>query len=258
MRTIAVYNLKGGVGKTATAVNLAWLSARSGARTLLWDLDAQGAATFYFRVKPKIRGGLKKLVRGDKSIARQIRETDFEGLDIIPADFSFRNLELALDRVKKPSHRLSRLLAPLASEYDHLYLDCPPSISLLSEGIFRAADTLLVPTIPTTLSLRTFDQLLAHLAESHDPGPRILPFWSMVDGRKTMHREIIAQTERGGRPFLQSRIPYSSHVESMGIHRAPLASFAPRARATQSFQTLWAELFRPIPDGRTPALTGPV
>jgi len=242
MRTIAVYNLKGGVGKTATAVNLAMLSARAGARTLLWDLDAQGAATFYFRVKPKIRGGLKKLLRGEKPLERQIRGTDFDGLDILPADFSYRNLELALDRVKRPTRRLRRLLRPLAHDYDHLYLDCSPSISLVSEGVFHAADALLVPTIPTTLSLRTFDQLLNHLNKSGLEDLRVLPFWSMVDQRKSMHREITTHHERGGTPFLQTRIPYSSQVESMGVHRAPLPAFAASGPALRSFESLWREV----------------
>ncbi len=243
MNTIAVYNLKGGVGKTATAVNLAWLSARSGMRTLLWDLDAQGAATYYFRVKPKIRGGLKKFLRGPKTIERQIRETDFDGLDLVPADFSYRNLELALDRVKKPTRRFRRMLRPLARHYDHLYLDCPPSISLASEGVFEAADALLIPMIPTTLSLRTFDQLLSHLDELQHDSLSIRPFWSMVDRRKSMHREVTTQSRRGGQVIMEARIPYSSQVEAMGIRRAPLGSFAPRCSAAQSFESLWEELF---------------
>jgi cellulose biosynthesis protein BcsQ len=242
VRTIAVYNLKGGVGKTATAVNLAWLSARAGARTLLWDLDAQGAATYYFRVKPKIRGGLGKLLRGTRPIERQIRATDQDGLDLLPSDFSYRNLELELDRVKNPTKRLRKLVRPLGRDYDHLFLDCAPSISLVSEGVFRAADALLVPTIPTTLSLRTLDQLRRHLHEHGQDDLTVLPFWSMVDRRKGSHRDVSAREERKGLRFLRTQIPYSSQVESMGVHRAPLHTFAPNCPAAGRFEELWHEL----------------
>ena len=101
MRIIAVYNIKGGVGKTATAVNLAWLSAQSGARTLLWDLDPQGAASFTFRIKPGVAGGGKRLVKGGDAVTDSIKGTDFERLDVLPADFSYRNFDIVLDSEKK-------------------------------------------------------------------------------------------------------------------------------------------------------------
>ena len=159
VRVFATYNIKGGVGKTATAVNLAYLAAKDGARTLIWDLDPQAAATFYFRVRAKVKGGAKKLLKGKRPLDATIRGTDFEGLDILPADFTYRNMDLDLVQSKKPTRQLASLLLPLSLQYDYLFLDCAPSISLVSESIFVAADVLLSPTIPTTLSLRTLDQL---------------------------------------------------------------------------------------------------
>ncbi len=241
MRTIALYNLKGGVGKTAAAVNLAWISARAGARTLLWDLDAQGAATYYFRVKPKIQSGLKKILRGQRPLDREIRGTDYDGLDLIPADFSYRKFEIALDRVGKARRRMSQLTRSLRRDYDHLYLDCPPNLTIASEGIFHAADVLLVPTIPTTLSLRALDQVCKHLRKSGLAELPVLPFWSMVDRRKSLHRELSGLASREGLDFLQTAIPYSSQVEAMGLHRAPVADFAPNGPAAQAFGELWEE-----------------
>ncbi len=164
MKVLATYNIKGGVGKTATAVNLAYLAAREGAPTLVWDLDPQGAASFYFRIKPRIKGGGKRLVAGKSELEDCIRGTDYEDLDLLPADFSYRNMDLFLEQAKKPTHRLRKLLEPLAGEYDYVFLDCPPSISLVSENVFYAADAVLVPTIPTPLSLRTFRQIKKFLA----------------------------------------------------------------------------------------------
>jgi len=215
VKVFATYNIKGGVGKTATAVNLAYLSALGGARTLVWDLDPQGAATFYFRVKAKIKGGSKKLIRGKTGIDPAIRGTDFSGLDLLPADFSYRHMDIHLERAKRPTQQLARLLLPLTLQYDHLFLDCPPSISLVSDGIFVAADILLVPTIPTTLSLRTLRQLHRHLEDRAPTTPKILPFFCMVDRRKKLHRQVTALAEELEVPMLETEIPYSSVVEQM-------------------------------------------
>src|SRR5690606_30492016 len=129
VKVLAAYNIKGGVGKTATAVNLAHLAAEGGARVLVWDLDPQGAASFYFRVKPKVKGGSRGLVTGKRDLDAAIKGTDHDNLDLVPADFSYRNMDLELDATKKPTRRLAQLLRPLRREYDYVVLDCPPSIS---------------------------------------------------------------------------------------------------------------------------------
>src|SRR5207253_3396194 len=120
-----------------------------------------------------------------------IKGTDHERLDLLPADFSYRHMDLALDETKKPTRRLARVLAPLADEYDYIVLDCPPSISLVSESVFEAADALLVPLVPATLSSRTYDQLRRVVLENGSKGPSVLAFFSMFDRRKRLHREVM-------------------------------------------------------------------
>ena len=190
MKIFASYNIKGGVGKTATAVNLSYLAAKDGYRVLLWDLDPQGAASYLFRIKPRVKGGGKALIEGTKSVDAAIKGTDFDGLDLLPADFTYRNLDLLLDAAKRPDRRLASLLAPLKSEYDAVFLDCPPSISLLSESVLHAADLLLVPLIPTTLSVRTLDQLTEFVGGFNGHQPDVLAFFSMIDRRKRLHTQI--------------------------------------------------------------------
>jgi len=242
MRVIATYNLKGGVGKTATAVNLAYLAADEGARVLLWDLDPQGAASFYFRVKPKVKGGGKALVRGKRALDDAVKGTDFQNLDLVPSDFSYRNLDLFLERTKKPTRRLGQLLRPLRKEYDYVFLDCPPSISLASESVFEAADVLLVPLIPTTLSLRALDQLDDFLRRDglRSP-PKVLGFFSMVDRRKRLHRDVIDDAAAGRRRVLRTRIPSAVEIERMGTSRKPVPVFAGSSRSTVAYRDLWAE-----------------
>jgi chromosome partitioning protein len=235
---LATYNIKGGVGKTSAAANLAYLAARGGANTLLWDLDPQGASTYLFRIKPKVKGGGRKLVRGKTDITARIKGSDYERLDLLPADFSYRHMDLALDQSKKPTRRLARLLAPLADDYDYIVLDCPPSISLVSESVFEAADALLVPLIPATLSARTFDQL----QKVANGNTRVLAFFSMVDGRKRLHREVMEQLAMDSDHVLRTAIPASSDVERMGARRTVLDEFAPRSRAAQAYRSLWQEV----------------
>ena len=224
-RVLATYNIKGGVGKTSAAVNLAYLAARDGARTLVWDLDPQGASTYLFRIKPRVKGGGRKLVRGKSDVDALIKGTDHERLDLLPADFSYRHMDLALDATKHPTQRLAAVLAPLADEYDYIFLDCPPSISLVSESVFEAADALLVPLIPATLSSRTFGQLL-----------------KLVDGRKRLHREVMERLAAEYPEVLRAAIPAAADIERMGLHRTVIADFAPRTRAARAYEDLWREI----------------
>ncbi len=242
MTIIATYNIKGGVGKTSTAVNLAFLAAKNNYKTLIWDLDPQGASTYYFRIKPKVKGGSKALIAGDRELDGLIKATDFENLDLLPADFSFRNLDLILDERKKPTQRLKKLLSPLTKEYDFIFLDCPPNISLLSEAIFEASDLLLSPIIPTTLSLRTLEQLKKYIKDNKLKNIKLLPFFSMADRRKKMHREIIEFLSEQHPDILQSIIPYASDIERMGVERMPLAGYMNKSRSVEAYQSLWDEL----------------
>jgi cellulose biosynthesis protein BcsQ len=242
MRVVATYNIKGGVGKTSAAVNLAALAAGDGLRTLLWDLDPQGAASFLFRVRPKVRGGGRKLVRGKSEVADVLRGTDVEGLDLLPADFSYRHMDLVLDESGKPTRRLRKVLAPLAEHYDLAVLDCPPSISLVSESVFDAADALLVPLIPSTLTLRTFEQLGDFIDAEVDRRPQIVAFFSMVDRRKRLHREVVESLPDGRADIARTAIPAATEVELMGVERAPVTVSAPRSRGARAYAALWAEV----------------
>jgi len=241
VKVLAAYSIKGGVGKTTTAVNLAHEAAATGARVLLWDLDPQGAATFFVRVKPSVKGGAELLVSGAGSLAANIRATDDPAVHIVPADFSLRHLDLELDGNKHPTRRLAELLAPVADRYDVALLDCAPGITLASESVFDAADALIVPTVPTTLSERTLDQLVHFLAEQTH-APMLLPFASMLDRRKRLQRDVVFRLMRDVPGFLRTVIPNASIIEQMGAERAPVATFAPSSTAASAFRDLWAEI----------------
>ena len=244
MKVFAIYNMKGGVGKTATAVNLCYLAAAEGKRTLICDLDAQGSTSWYFRVKPKVKSGVKALVQGRKSLNRSIRETDYENLDLLPADFSYRGLDVALDNEDRSRRRLGMALDVLEDPYDYVFLDCPPNLTLLSENILSAANYVIIPLIPTTLSANTLERLVDFWEDSGKAFKKALrlPFFSMVDQRRTMHRELITEMKDRHMEILDTNIPYSSDVEKMGVHRSPVFCFKTHSPVTRYYRELWNEI----------------
>jgi cellulose biosynthesis protein BcsQ len=157
-------------------------------------------------------------------------------------------MDLALDTMKQPTTRLRRVLDQLLEDYDYIFLDCPPSISLVSESVFKAADALLVPIIPATLSSRTFEQLAALV--SGEGGPLVLAFFSMVEVRKSLHRQVMAQLRSLHVEMLGASVPSADEVERMGIERRVVAEIAPGSRAALAYEALWWDVRRRLDAGR--------
>jgi chromosome partitioning protein len=241
LKTLALYSVKGGVGKTAAAVNLAYLAAQSGQRTLLWDLDPQAASTFYLRLAAK-RGGARGMLEGTSRLRPLVKASDYEFLDVLPARFSFRKADGLVGAGKQARAKFAQLIAPLEKHYDLLIFDCAPGLSLVSECVLDVADGVVVPVIPTPLSVRTLQMLTKHCKAEGIGTKRLWPFYSMVDIRRTLHREICESPEMLPVKPLNVRVPYASQVERMGTERAPLAAFAASSAAAQAYAALWAAI----------------
>lgn len=243
MKIIACYSNKGGVGKTATSVNLAHAFARSGQRTLLCDLDPQGASSFYFRIKPSKKLTEARFFSDVERFTKAIRGSDFDNLDVLPANMSFRDFDVFLSRMKNSRSRLKKALRAVDSDYDVVILDCPPNISTLSENVFRTADRIVVPVIPTTLSERTFEQLVAFFAENKINKRKLVPFFSMVEKRKSLHGDTMGRLRKTyGKRFLKTAVPFATDVEKMGLNRAPVADFAKGKPAAKAYAALFDDL----------------
>lgn len=237
----SLYNLKGGVGKTASCVNFAYMAAMDGYRTLLWDLDPQGAASFYYNSEPRIKGTARKIIEHAVSLDEVIMHTGYEDLDIIPADLSARKLDLLLGEHQSSRKQIRSLLRSVEREYDFVFIDCPPGFSLLADNLFYASDAVFMPVIPTTLSVRTYDLVKNHLAERDNETDKLMCFFTMVDSRKNMHHEVMQELFHDHH-FFAHYIPYLSDVEKMGTHHAPLEAFAPNSYAAICYRALWNEI----------------
>lgn len=242
MTILAFYNLKGGVGKTSTAVNVAWHAARWKQRTLIWDLDPQGAASFYLGAKSQKDYPIGPLLQGKPSLSRLIQPTRWNNLSIIPASLSLRTADVKLSELGNIKQRLKSLLAPLAREYDLIILDCPPTLSPVAESIFGCADHLFVPVIPTHLSVRAFEQVQAWIDNKAYGKLTVTPFFNMVDRHRALHSDMLVRRPKAMKKALKSWIPYSTHVEQMGDHQAPVGEFAPYTPSAQAFRAMWFEI----------------
>jgi chromosome partitioning protein len=242
MKIVAVTNIKGGVGKTTTAVNLAYLCAAGGRHTLLWDLDPQGASTYTLRCEPTHNASAKKLVSGKLDLPEVLIPSGYERLDVLPSDFSYRNFDVHLSARKHPTERLLKMSRSLREVYAALWLDCPPGISLLSENVLRAADALIVPLLPTPLSVRMLTQLQQFIGANQWGDLVLLAFFSMVDRRKSLHHEVIARTREQFPQILQTEVPYWSEIERMTLRRAPLPAYSPLSPAGLVYAALWNEI----------------
>lgn len=241
MVTLAIYNLKGGVGKTAASINLAYTSAKEGFKTLVWDLDPQGSSSFYLGASATIKNESRKLLNSEMNLADAIQSTAYENLDVIPADMSARHADILLHEMKQSKRKLVSLLATIKNDYDIVILDSPPGISVLHDAIFVAADWVLMPNIPTTLSIRSFETVSDYFKENDFDRSKIKCFFSMVDHRKNLHHEVMNAFYKD-KYFLKSYIPYLSDVEKMGVHEAPIETFAASSYAAQCYRDLWKEI----------------
>jgi chromosome partitioning protein len=237
----SLYNLKGGVGKTASCVNFAYMAAKDGYRTLLWDLDPQGAASYYYKAHASVKVSVKKIMEHSLSIREAIVHTEYSGLDIIPADISARKLDILLDGQHASKKYFKTLLKEISSAYDFVFIDCPPGFSNVADNIFHVSDAVLMPVIPTTLSVRTYEQVKNYFEDKQIDASKLMCFFTMVDIRKNMHNDTMQQLYKDKR-FFEHYIPNLADIEKMGIKNAPVEVFAPSGYASLCYRALWNDI----------------
>jgi len=233
---IAVYSAKGGVGKSTLAVNLAWASATlSSRRTLLWDLDAQAAASHILGEQPGPKSARASITR-DGDVSALIRPSNIERVDVLPADESLRTLDHAFHELGKRK-RLARIAGGLSADYDRIIIDCPPGLTDTSDQILRASDVVVVPVIPSALSQRSLDVIKDYVGRKKGPKVTLAPVFSMVDRRRALHQAALERNP--GWPV----IPMSSSYEKVSEERRPIGEMLPRSSPpVQAIADLWRRI----------------
>ncbi|MEE2733207.1 MAG: ParA family protein [Pseudomonadota bacterium] len=243
MKKIAFFNVKGGVGKTTSAVNIAWQAAQDGVNTLLWDLDPQSCASWYLGVDDEHPQKSLNLFKGKVPIGKLRLHTPQPRLSVIPADLSLRKLELLLADQEKSGALLQKLTEDLSERNKLLIFDCAPAYSKLSESLFSSCDILAVPLLPSPLSLRSYQQLREFLQKKKAwRRVQLQPFFTMVDRRRKIHNDVLEDAKNIIGDEEPVAIPYASDFEKMGIHRAPIQTFAAGSQAAKAYQALWQRL----------------
>jgi len=233
---IALYSAKGGVGKTTLAVNLAWASsALSNRRTLLWDLDPQGGASYILRQEPAGRE-LRARIVGNDDVAKLIRPSEYPNFDVLPYDWSLRHLDRLFHELGKRK-RLARVASSLNANYDRVIIDCPPGLTDTSDQILRAAELVVVPVIPAALSQRALDVIREYLQRKKGPKVVLAPVFSMVDRRRHLH---LRELERYPNWPV---IPMASAYERVSEDRAPIGALMPRySPPVEAVALLWRRI----------------
>ncbi len=238
MVVFMVYNLKGGVGKTTSCVNLSYLAAKEGFKTLVWDLDPQGACSYYFNNQKPSNLQADKLLQ-KKATLKQINETAFSNLDLLPSTEEYRNLVSSLTHNEKGSKKLTQLFSAFDKEYQVLFIDCPPTFSQLADELFLRSDFIIMPSIPSTLSERASNQIQSFLDQRKFQHLKLMSFYNLVDTRKKLHKTILSQRNLSNQ--LKTFIKSSSIIENMGLHQKPLNAYD-NSDAAKSYATLWDEI----------------
>lgn len=248
MKVLSFYNIKGGVGKTTFAVNTAFEAARSGLKTLIWDLDPQASASYILRIAPKFKGEIKRVAEKNPRLSKSIKETDWPLLDILPGDFELRTLSQSLQEHKRQANRLNLSIKYLQPHYDLIVIDSPPEASLVSENIINSSNLICAPVIPNYLSLNSLDQFMVFVDQAKKRSTNTCAAFNFVDQRKKLHKEIIKSYLGADPRFIDHFIPASSLVESMATRRNPVQCISPNSAVAEAFKEICEDLLTLIND----------
>ena len=245
-KIIAIANQKGGVGKTTTSVNLTAILADMGQRVLAVDLDPQGNTTSGLGMTVEDKS-VYEAVMGRIGLKEAVQHTDIPGLDLVGADIRLAGAELELVSVDKREFRLKTALAAVQKDYDFIFIDCPPSLSLLTLNALTAADRVLVPIQCEYYALEGVSSLMNTISRVKKTfNPRIDlegVVLTMLDGRTNLGLQVVAEVKKHfKKKTFATTIPRSIRLGEAPSHGEPIHVYDPRSAGAVAYRALAAEL----------------
>ena len=249
-KTIAIANQKGGVGKTTTAVNLTAAVGAHGYKTLLIDIDPQGNSTSGFGInKRKIEKSTYDILINGATVEETRVHTKYQNVDILPANMNLAGSELELVDADKRESRLKSAVAPVLEEYDFIFLDCPPSLGLITLNALCAADTLMVPIQCEYYALEGLSQLMGtvrqvkRLYNEHLDIEGVL--LTMFDGRLNLTQQVVTEVKKFfPRKVYATAIPRNVRLSEAPSFGQPVMYYDKNSRGSQAYDEFAEEFLK--------------
>lgn len=252
-RVISVSNQKGGVGKTTTCINLSAFVALMGLKVLVVDIDPQGNTTSGFGIvgehKDNLKNTIYDVMMGDATVKETVCHTTVAGLDVLPATMEFAGADVELMNLEAREKVLRTALATVQSDYDYIFIDCPPSLNVFSVNALTASDAVLIPMPGDFFSLEGIGQLMntVKLVKKHlNPALQVEGVvMTIYDGRSNLSNQVAAEIVRWfGNSVFKTRIPRNVRLGEAPSHGLPVVQYEPNSKGSIAYMELAVELLR--------------
>lgn len=249
-KIVAIFNQKGGVGKTTTAVNLTAALGLLGKKTLIVDVDPQGNTTSGFGIdKQKSTISSYEVLVGTAQVESAIVKTEYKNVSILPAKSDLAGAEIELTEIERRESRLKTALLPLREQYDYIFIDCPPSLGLISINALNAADTVLVPIQCEFFALEGLSQLMATIRQvkrSYNPMLELEGvLLTMYDGRLNLTQQVVGEIKKYFAKNLYSTvIPRTVRLSEAPSFGMPIQYFDKRSKGAEAYNKLGKEFIK--------------
>ncbi|MGL4796603.1 MAG: ParA family protein [Paraclostridium sp.] len=246
-KVIAVFNQKGGVGKTTTNVNLSASIGQMGKRVLVLDLDPQGNSTSGYGIeKSEVETTIYEVLLGDDSIKDAIIKTDFDNIDIVAAATELAGAEIEFTEIKEREYILKKAISEVKDEYDYIFVDCPPSLGMLTINCLTAVDSVLIPIQCEYYALEGVSQLMETISlikKSLNPSLEIQGVvLSMFDGRANLSIQVVEEVKKYFRGSVYTTlIPRNVRLAEAPSHGKPVIYYDSRCRGAVAYLELAEE-----------------